>query len=637
MSEVDKNRKIEFTVLKVDSIPCSIVGNKMIFNYEGTTLSEPWILKWPMPWIEEEFKKIVLKFDKVTKQEKRSIYNPEEPDQYVEVLIKSYIDLTVPKLVDKIADRFSEREAVINCTGSRRLKYKDFKKSINDLAKGLISIGVNKGDNVAVWAVNSPEVVISQFGISKTGGVFVPFNAYEKQKRMEELLKQSETHTLIMQVGAKGTENIELLFRICPELCESEPGKLRSKKFPKLKNVIVLSGDEYPGTFMWSDILKDGGKISNEILIERQNQISIDDVVHIIYTSGSTGVPKGVMLSHRNIIENAKAMSDLMELTKNDIMCILAPLFHCFGCIAGTMAAVLNGCAMVMVNRFKTEITLSLIEKEKCTVLSGVPTLFIASIEHLQEEYYDISSLRTGIVAGATCSAKLLYDIKNIMGMDNIILSYGLTETSPCVAAANECSDLIENSVGKAIPGVEIKVIDCNTKEEVAPGQEGEILVRGYNVMQGYYNMPDESAKSINSDGWMHTGDIGCLTEDGYICIKGRCKDVIIRCGENISPKEIEDCIGNHKGVVEVCVVGVPDEVSGEEIMAFIRLKENCKSTEKEIKEFCKGKLSTNKIPRYVKFIDQFPLSGSGKVLKKELRESELQLINNRIMQKCNA
>ncbi len=636
MSEIDKNRKIEFTVLKVDSIPCNIVGNKMIFNYEGRIFSEPWSLNWPMPWIEEEFRNIVLKYEKITKQEIRRIYNQEEPDQYVEVIIKSYIDLTVPELVDKTTERFSKREALINCTGSRRLKYKDFRKSVDDLAKGLIYIGINKGDNVSVWAVNSPEAVISQFGISKTGGIFVPINAYEKQIRMEELLKQSETHTLIMQVGAKRTENIELLYRICPELCESEPGELKSNKFPNLKNVIVISGDEYPGTFLWSDVLRYGSNISNDALSERQNQISINDVVHIIYTSGSTGIPKGVMLSHKNIIENAKTMSDLMELTKKDIMCILAPIFHCFGCIAGTMASVLNGCSMVMVNRFKTEITLSLIEKERCTVLSGVPTLFIASIEHLQNNYYDISSLRTGIIAGAHCSARLLHDINNIMGMEDIVLSYGLTETSPCVAAANEYDYLIENSVGKIIPGVEVKIIDLNTKEEVLPGQEGEILVRGYNVMLGYYNMPDETSKTINSEGWLHTGDIGCLTEEGYLLIKGRCKDIIIRCGENISPKEIEDCIEGHENVAEACVVGVPDEISGEEIMAFIRVKVSYKSTEKEIKEFCYGKISTNKIPRYIKFVNQFPMSDSGKILKKELRKSALKLIDNKVIQKCN-
>lgn len=636
MHEFEKYRKIEFTVLKVDSIPCSLVGNKMIFDYKGKTLTEQWDLRWPMPWIEEEFKKVVLKFEKVTKQEKRKIYNPEEPDQYVEVLIKSYIDLTVPKLVDYTSEYFSEREALINCTGSRRLKYKDFKKSINDLAKGLISIGVNKGNNVAVWAVNSPEVVISQFGISKTGGVFVPFNAYEKQIRMEELLKQSDAHTLIMQVGTKGTENIELLYKICPDLYDSEPGKLHSKKFPKLKNVIVIGGNEYPGTFGWSEILAKGEISDDENLFNRQNQININDIFQIIYTSGSTGVPKGVMLSHRNIIENAKAMSDLMELTEKDIMCVLAPLFHCFGSIACTMAAVFSGCSMVLVNKFKTEITLSLIEKERCTVLSGVPTLFISCIEKLEKESYDVSSLRTGIIAGASCPNELIKNIKKVLGMENIILSYGLTEASPCVSALKFCNEFKEGSVGKPIPGVEVKIIDLVTLKEAALGEDGEVLVRGYNVMHGYYNMQDETHKAIDNDGWLHTGDLGCLTEDGYLYIKGRCKDVIIRCGENISPKEIEDFLITHKDVSEVYVVGVPDRVSGEEIFAFIRLKENCNVTEKEIRNYCKGKIATNKIPKYIKFVKKIQLSNTGKIIKKDLKEKALKFIELSPMKKCN-
>lgn len=637
MSKVDKARKVEFTVLKVDSIPCSLVGKSMTFTYDGINLSEPWVLKWPMPWIEEEFKKIALTYESVSKQENKRIYNPEEPDQYVEVSIRSYIDLTVPELVDATADCCAEREALINSTGSRRLKYKDFKKSVNNLAKGLITIGVEKGDNIAVWAVNSPEVVISQFGISKTGGVFVPLNAYEKQIRMEELLKQSDTHTLIMQVGSKGTENIELLYRICPELCESEPGKLYSKKFPKLKNVVVIGGDEYPGTFMWSEILLQGEKSDDEILISRQNKITINDVVQIIYTSGSTGVPKGVMLSHGNIIENAKAMSDLMELRSNDVMCVLAPLFHCFGSIACTMAAVLSGCSMVLVNRFKTEITLSLIEKERCTVLSGVPTLFISCIEQLENEYYDVSSLRTGIIAGASCSYELIEDIKNVIGMKNIISSYGLTEASPCVSALQFCGEFTEGTVGKPIPGVEVKIVNSAASKEAAPDQDGEILVRGYNVMQGYYKMHEETDKVLDRDGWLHTGDVGCLTKDGYLCIKGRCKDIIIRCGENISPKEIEDFLTTHKSVAEVQVVGVPDNLSGEEIVAFIRLKENSNITAKEIRDYCKGKIATNKIPRYVKFVKRFQLSDTGKVLKKELKKTALEIIEYSEMKKCKA
>lgn len=623
MSVVDSSRRIEIIVQRVDSIPCSLVGKKMIFTHEGTRISEPWALQWPMPWIEQEFRKVAVRIERVSKKSKERIYNPEEPDQYVDVLISSYIDLTISQLADKIADCYPEKEALINHTGSRRLKYKDFKQLNTCLAKGLISIGLEKGNKVAVWAVNSPEFAISQFGIIRAGGIFVPMNAYEKEDKITTLLRNSDTHTLIMQVGAKATENIELLYKMCPELCDSMPGKLKSKKFPHLKNVIVISGDEYSGTYSLTDILEKGEKQSDELMDERQKQISINDVAQIIYTSGSTGIPKGVMLNHSNIIENANAMSSIMELTNDDVMCVQAPLFHCFGSIACTMAAVIGGSSMVMVNKFKTNITLSLVEKEKCTVLSGVPTMFISCVEQVQKQKFDISSLRTGIIAGAPCSVKVIEDIRNILGMKNIVLSYGLTEASPCVSAVKVNDEFMENSVGKPIPGVEVRI------EEVPPGKTGEILVRGYNVMQGYYKMPEETDIAIDNEGWLHTGDIGHLNEKGHLCIEGRCKDIIIRCGENISPKEIEDFLIINKDISEVYVIGVPDYVTGEEIMAFIRLKENRKLSEKEVRDFCKGKIASNKIPKYIKFVNKFELSETGKVQKRDLRNIAKEFIEN--------
>ena len=629
MNEIDKSRRIEFTILKVDSIPCSLNWQKAIFTYDGNKVSDPWVLKWPMPWVDRELKKITQKYDFVSKKEKRRIYNPDEPDQWIQVLIRSYIDLTVPELIDSTAKRYPEKEALVNSTGSRRLKYKDFVKSANALAKGLIYIGVEKDEKVAVWAVNSPEVAICEFGVSKAAGIFVPMNAYEKQINMEKLLEQSDIHTLIMQTGTKGTENIELLYKICPELCESGPGMLNSKKFPKLKNVIIISGEEYPGTYMWSEVLAQGEKSSDEILAQRQGQINIDDVAQIIHTSGSTGTPKGVMLSHSNIIENAKAMSDLMELSEKDIMCVQAPIFHCFGSIACVMAAVVGGCSMVMVNRFKTKITLSLIEKERCTVLSSVPALFISCLKDIQNEYYDISSLRTGIIAGASCLPEVIEDIKNMLGMEDLILSYGLTEASPCVTATKCYSEFEENTVGKPIPGVKVKTIDLNTKEDLPQGQNGEILVRGYNVMNGYYKMQDETDNAIDREGWFHTGDIGCLTEEGYLMIRGRCKDIIIRCGENISSNEIEGFLSTHKDVEEVHVVGIPEASSGEEIVAFIKPKGNIKLTEKQIRDYCRGKIATNKVPRYIKFVEEFQLSDTGKVLKKDLKKKALSIFGH--------
>ncbi|MBP1927425.1 fatty-acyl-CoA synthase [Sedimentibacter acidaminivorans] len=637
MSLIDSMRKIEITVLNVDSIPCSIIGNNMIFNFEGKMLTKPWILKWPMPWIEKEFIKIALEQESVTKKTYKRIYNHEEPDQYVDVLVYSYIDLTVSQLVDQISDYYPDREAVVNNSGSIRLKYKYLKKQISNLAKGLLSIGVQKDDKISVWAVNSPEFIIAQFGICKAGGIFVPLNAYEKQNRMEVLLKSSDTNTLIMQVGYKSTENIELLYSMIPELKECIKGNLKSEKFPMLKNVIVISEDEYSGMFKWTDILEYGENLADDVLDECQKNFNHDDVAHIIFTSGSTGTPKGVMLSHENIIENAESMSDRMELTENDIMCIQAPLFHCFGTVACSMAAVTKGCSMIMVKKFKTENTLALIEREKCTVLSGVPTLFVACIEQMQKTYYDTSSIRTGIVAGASCSSKMIEEINSVMGIQNIIVSYGLTETSPCVTAtyANDSLEIRTTTVGKTVPGVEVKIMDVSTKASAASGQDGEILVKGYNVMKGYYKMHEETEKAIDNEGWLHTGDIGCLTHDGYLCMKGRSKDIIIRSGENISPMEIENYLLTHEDVSEVCVIGVPDYLCGEEIMAFVKLEGKINLTEDEIKEFCKGKIASNKIPRYIVFVEEFPLSDSGKILKRELRKLALKIIENKEVCEC--
>lgn len=637
MNIVGDRRRIEITVQKVDSIPCSLVGNKMIFSMDGTMVTEPWKFPWPMPWVEQVFREFAKENISFSKNISTRLYNPEEPDQYLEISARSYINLTVGQLVDEISDCYPDREALVSNTGSRRFRYAEFKKITTDLAKGLISIGTEKNDKISIWAVNSPEFVMAQFGVSKTGGIMVPLNAHEKQMRIETLLKHSDTRTLIMQVGSKATENIEILYKICPELCECMPGNLKSEKLPMLKNVIVISDEEYPGTYRWSDILDQGERQNIAALEERENQIHIDDVVHIIYTSGTTGTPKGVMLSHGNVLENAKAMSTRMALTEKDIMCVQAPLFHCFGSVACTITAVISGCSMVMVDKFRPEITLSLIERERCTVVSGVPTLFIAFINELQKAEYQIDSIRTGIVAGAPCTSKMMNEIKSILGIENIIVSYGLTEASPCVTAICGCDsfELRTATVGKPIPGVELKIVDFTTREEVPPRQDGEILVRGYNVMKGYYKMPEETDQILDPEGWLHTGDIGYMLENGYLCIKDRCKDVIIRSGENISPKEIEDYLITHGDVAEVNVIGVPNYLCGEEIMAFIKLKKGRNITENEIKIYSKGKLATNKIPKYVTFVEEFPLSESGKVLKTALREAALEIIGHDEVNHC--
>jgi len=627
-NHIDNCRKVEITVQNVDGIPCAPIGKKMIFSADGILETEPWQLPWPMPWMEHVCRTFAMEMITVTQLKQARLYNPEEPDQCIEVLAKSYIDLTLGQLANETCRLYPEREALASSNGIRRFSYGQLRESSTALAKGLIAVGVEKNDKVAVWAVNSPEFVMAQFGTAKSGGVMVPLNAHERGPVIETTLRQSETTTLIMQPGAKSTENIDLLYRVCPELSKAEPGKLKAEKLPNLKNVIVISDEAYPGTFKWSEWIGLGKTIEDDILLQRQEQLDIEDVVCIIYTSGTTGAPKGVMLSHKNVIENAVAMAERMQLSETDVMYVQTPMFHSFGYVASALTAVTHGCSMIMVDKFHPEAAMKLIEREKCTVVSGVPTMFIAFINELEQQHFDISAVRTGIIAGASCPPKLIQNIEEVLGIKNIIPAYGLTEASPCVTAVygDDPPELKASSVGAPIPGVEVKIIDPETQEAVDIGGSGEIRVRGYNIMSGYYRKAEETAAIVDKDGWLHTGDMGYLMPNGYLCIQDRYKDIIIRSGENISPKEIEDLLNFHPDVAESSVVGVPHDLYGEEVVAFVRLKDKCVLTAEMLRQYCRDRLATHKTPKAFHFMEQFPLSSSGKSLKSELRRMAVKL-----------
>jgi len=622
MSNIDRNRKVEITVQDVGGLPCNPIGKSIIFSVTGAVLSAPWELPWPMPWIESACRKLAMNIISVTQSKQTRLQNPEEPDQYIDVYAKSYIDLTVGQVADQTCDRVYYREALVSSDGNQRISYEELKKTTNDLAKALIAVGIERNENVATWMVNCPEAVIAQVGIGKTGGVMVPLNPHERGAFFETMLRQSNAATLIMQTGTKTTENIEILYDLCPELRDAEPGKLNAKKFPMLRNVIVVSTDEYPGTYKWQDLIQFGSSQNDEILLQRQNQLSIEDTAYIIYTSGTTGKAKGVMLSHRNVIENANAMADRMQLTEMDVLCVQTPIFHCFGCIASVLTSLLSGCSMVMMDRFNSETTLALIEREKCTVVSGVPTMFIAFISVLEEKRFNISAIRTGVIAGASCSPKLIREITEILGIKEIIPAYGLTEASPCVTATygDDSETIKATSVGRPLPGVEVIIVNPETNEIVPDGASGEIRVRGYNIMNGYYLNPEETAAVLDSEGWLHTGDSGCFLPNGYLSIQGRYKDIIIRNGENIAPKEIEDVIEMHPAVAETSVIGVPHYLHGEEVVAFVRTKTQASILEEELRNHCIGRLATHKIPKSFLFMEKFPVSASGKSLKSELR-----------------
>lgn len=542
--------------------------------------------------------------------------------------------LRVGDIVEISAQKTPEKIALINSDGSIRYTYKELRTIIDNLAKALIDMGIKKGDKVAIWSVNSIEWVIAQIAISRAGAVMVTVNPHENPQIIEHLLSNSDAVSVVMMEGVRGTENIEMLNAFCPELKQAtDKTNLNLKKFPLLKSVIMSTADTtYPGVLTWEEAMERGANCDDSALIARRKEIGWEDSVHMIYTSGTTGLPKGVPLSNKNTITNALGMTQKMGILETDRFCLQPPLFHTFGCIACVIVGFINGCTIMVMEKFLPDVTLKMIEKEKCTVLSGVPTMFVGFLKAFEAGNYNIPDLRTGIIAGASSPKGLITDIITKMGMSGLIQAYGLTETSPCITASNynDSTEQKENTVGRLIPEVQVKLVDENTGEEVKQGEVGEICVKGPNVMKGYYKLPEETAKTIDEDGWLHTGDVGMIREDGCLMLTSRIKDIIIRGGENIYPAEIENIIIDNDAVEDVYAVGVPDDVKGEEIMAFIKLKPNKSVSPDEIRAFCKPRMATHKIPKYVEFVDAFPVSSTGKVLKRELRKIGAEIENKK-------
>jgi fatty-acyl-CoA synthase len=537
--------------------------------------------------------------------------------------LSNLLNVTVGSLLEKKAELQGERDAVVYNDRNLRLSYEDFNLHCRRVARGLMGLGLQKGEHMAVWSTNTPEWLYAQFATGKMGAVLVTVNTNYRTSELEYLLNQSEATTILLMDQYRDASYIEMLYEICPELKDSEPGKLESKRLPSLRNVIVLSEDRYKGTYNWEDILQMADTIEETELEERMGSLDPDDVINMQYTSGTTGFPKGVMLTHSNIVNNAYNIAQCMRLTNEDRLCIPVPFFHCFGCVLGTMACVSVGAAMVPVQEFSPEKVLQTVQDEKCTGLHGVPTMFIAELNHPDFDQYDLSSLRTGIMAGSNCPIEVMKGVIERMGANEITIAYGQTESSP-VITQTRTDDPIEirvETVGRALPNVEVKIVQPGTDDEVPFGVQGELCTRGYHVMKGYYNNEEATADAIDSDGWLHTGDLAVMDENGYCRITGRLKDMIIRGGENIYPREIEEFIYTHPKVLDVQVVGIPDEVYGEEVMAWIILKEDQTATADEFREYCRGKISRHKVPRYIEFTDAYPMTASGKIQKFKLRE----------------
>ncbi|NMD69232.1 AMP-binding protein [Bacillus sp. DNRA2] len=540
------------------------------------------------------------------------------------------LKISVGKLLENVAKERPDHEALVYPDRNLRYTYKQFDELCRKVAKGYMKLGLDKGDHMAIWATNYPEWVTTQFATGKMGAVLVTVNTSYQSAELEYLLKQSDSTTLVLMEEYRGTSYIDTLYSIIPELKTSVPGQLNSAKLPYLKNVIVLGENSYPGMYNWSDLLEMADEVSEELLDARMASLEPDDVINMQYTSGTTGFPKGVMLTHSNLVNNAVNVAACQNLTYKDRMCIPVPFFHCFGCVLGTLTCVTVGATMVPVQEFNPLEVLQAVEKERCTALHGVPTMFIAELNHPDFAKFDLSSLRTGIMAGSTCPEEVMKAVTETMGASEITITYGQTESSPGITMTrtNDPLHLRVGSVGRAMPDVEVKIVDPTTNEEVPVGESGELCTRGYHVMKGYYKNLGATASAIDEEGWLHTGDLAEMDENGYCKITGRLKDMIIRGGENIYPREIEEFLYTHPKVLDVQVVGVPDPKFGEEVMAWVQLKENETATVDEIKEYCKGKISRFKIPRYIEFCVSFPMTASGKIQKFKLRENAEKALN---------
>jgi len=549
---------------------------------------------------------------------------------------------TIGDLLDRQAERFGGNDALVHVDWGVRYSYEAFRAECDQVARGLLALGINKGDHVCIWATNYPEWVVAQFATAKIGAVMVTVNPAYRTHELEYVLKQSDASAIILIGNFRSSDYVGMLNEVVPELVTSAPGQLRSDKLPHLRNVIFIppyaaasediSRECPPGMWPWDDVRERGEEISASALAQRQATCHPDDVINIQYTSGTTGNPKGVMLSHHNIISNMVYTGQGLHLTEQDRLCIPVPLYHCFGCCAGSLLCSINGATMVLPSEYFDPLkTLQAVEKERCTVIHGVPTMFIAELGHPEFEKFDLSTLRTGIMAGSPCPIEVMRQVIDRMGVSEITIGYGQTEAAPIITLTRS-DDTIEKrvtTVGPVIPEVEVKIIDPETGQEVASGEQGELYSRSLMNMKGYYKMPEATAAAIDPEGWLHTGDLATVDEEGYYKITGRLKDMIIRGGENVYPREIEEFLYTNPKVSDVQVIGVPDQRVGEEVMAWLMLKPGETATEEEVREFCRGKIAHYKVPRYVKFVSEFPMTVTGKIQKFVMRDmaiEELQL-----------
>lgn len=544
-----------------------------------------------------------------------------------------FSELTIGAFLEKMVEQDPDQEFMVYPDRDLRFTYQEFDNRVNLLAKGLLEIGIGTGDHVGIWAKNVPDWLTLLFATSKMGAVLVTVNTAYKSHELAYVLEQSDMKALAIIDGYQDVDYLDIVYELIPELKTQERGKLKSEKFPFLESVIYVGQEKHRGMYNTNEILLLGKHGDDAEFQKIKASVDNNDVVNMQYTSGTTGFPKGVMLTHRNILNNGYYIGERQKFTEKDRLCITVPLFHCFGIVLAVMAAFSHGATMVMVELFDPLMVLAAVQKERCTALYGVPTMFIAEYSHPMFDMFDLSSLRTGIMAGSTPPVEAMKRVVNDMNMTQITSVYGLTEGSPGFTQTSVDDPLEKRveTVGKPLPECEVKIVDPETGEDLGPHQTGEICCKGYNVMKGYYKMPDKTREVIDEDGWLHSGDLASVDEEGYYSIVGRIKDMIIRGGENIYPREIEEFLYTMPGVLDVQVVGITDEKYGEIVGACIILEDGAELTEEDVRDYARTKIARFKVPKHVFFVDEFPLTASGKIQKFILREQAEKLLKEKL------